>query len=60
MKNWKPWEYLFGEIHEKETLLNMMNLRPDNPFPTMSEHYTAMRHNRPARKPTAGLHPEDQ
>ena len=60
MKNWKPWEYLFGEITEKETLLNMINLRNDNPFPTSTEHYDDQRHNRPARKPTSSIHPEEQ
>ena len=60
MKNWKPWEHLAGEIQEKELLVNMMNFRSDNPFPTSSEDFSGMRHNRPARKPTASLHPEDE
>lgn len=60
MKKWKPWEHLFGEQQEKEELLNMVNFRSDHPFATSTEHYDAMRHNRPARKPSAGLHPEEQ
>lgn len=60
MKNWKPWEHLFGEISEKETLVNFLNFRSDNPFPTATEHYEHMRHNRPARKPSAALHPEEE
>jgi hypothetical protein len=59
MKNWKPWEYLAGEVHDKEGLLNMINMKHDNPFPAVSENYDSMRHNRPTRKPTASLHPED-
>ena len=59
MKNWKPWEYLAGEVHEKEALLNMINMKHDNPFPAVNEHYEAQRHNRPARAPTASVHPED-
>jgi hypothetical protein len=37
----------------------MISMRQDNPFPNVSEHYEYMRHNRPARKPTANIHPED-
>lgn len=59
MKNWKPWEHFDAEGEEKEELINMMNFRPDNPFPTSSEDMDSFRHNRPARKPTAAIHPED-
>lgn len=59
MKNWKPWEYLNSEINDKEEMLNMMNIRHDNPFPAVQEHYENMRHDRPARKPSVGLHPEE-
>ena len=60
MKHWKPWEYLAGEMTDKEELLNMISFKPDNPFPVVAEHYEDMRHDRPARKPSAGVHPEDQ
>jgi hypothetical protein len=59
MKSWKPWEYIFGEVLEKEALVNMMNIRNDNPFPSVSETYENMRANKPHRKPSAGIHPED-
>jgi hypothetical protein len=59
MKSWRPWEYLYGEIDEKEMLLNMMNIRNDNPFPSVSETYENMRANRPQRRPSASVHPED-
>lgn len=49
MKHWKPWEYLSSEIEDKEEMLNLLNLRHDNPFPTVEEHYEAMRHDRPPR-----------
>ncbi len=60
MKSWKPWEYIFSEIEEKEALLNMMNLRNDNPFPSVTETYENERTNRPSRRASAGVHPEDQ
>ena len=60
MKSWKPWEYVFSEIQEKEQLLNMMNLRNDNPFPSVSETYEDLRANRPERRPSASVHPEDK
>jgi hypothetical protein len=60
MKNWKPWEYLFGEITEKETLINMLSVSNSNPFPSVSEHYYAQRHDRPQRKASAGIHPEEK
>ena len=59
MKSWKPWEYVYSEIQEKEQLLNMMNLRNDNPFPSVSETYEDLRANRPERRPSASVHPED-
>jgi hypothetical protein len=59
MKSWKPWEYIFSEVQEKEMLLNMMNIRNDNPFPTVSETFENQRTNRPQRRPSAGVHPED-
>jgi hypothetical protein len=59
MKSWKPWEYIYSEIEEKEMMLNMMNIRNDNPFPSVSETYEHMRTNKPARKPSASVHPED-
>lgn len=35
MKNWKPWENLFGETSEtdKEDMLNLLNITGENPFP---------------------------
>jgi exonuclease I len=60
MKSWKPWEYVYSEIQEKEQLLNMMNLRNDNPFPSVSETYENIRTNRPERRPSAAVHPEDK
>jgi hypothetical protein len=59
MKSWKPWEYLYSEIDEKESLLNMLNIRNDNPFPTINETFDNMRHNKPERRPSAAVHPED-
>ena len=59
MKSWKPWEHIFGEVDEKEVLVNMMNLRNDNPFPTVSEEYQTARANKPQRKASAAVHPED-
>lgn len=59
MKSWKPWEYIFSEIQDKEILTNMMNIRIDNPFPGVSERYDNMRHSKPDRKPSAAVHPED-
>ena len=60
MKSWKPWEYIFSEINEKEALVNMMNIRNDNPFPTPSETFENARVNRPTRRSSAAIHPEDQ
>ena len=59
MKSWKPWEFIFSEIEEKEMMLNMMNFRNDNPFPSVSETYENMRTIKPERKPSASVHPED-
>ena len=60
MKHWKPWEFLFSEVEDKEEMINMLNLRNDHPFPSVEEHYESMRHDRPKRKPQAGVHPEDK
>ena len=60
MKNWKPWEYLFGEVTEKETLVNMASISSRNPFPTEEENYYDQRHDRPQRKASAAIHPEDK
>jgi hypothetical protein len=60
MKSWKPWEYVYSEIQEKEQLLNMMNLRNDNPFPSVGETYEDLRANKPDRRPSASVHPEDK
>jgi len=59
MKSWKPWEYIFSEVNEKEALVNMMNLRNDNPFPAATERYDQARANKPQRRPSASVHPED-
>ena len=59
MKSWKPWEYIFSEVQEKEALLNMMNIRNDNPFPSVSETYENVRTNKPNRRASASVHPED-
>ena len=59
MKNWKPWEFIFGENEDKEEALNLLNIRADNPFPSVSETYENLRHNKPSRKPSAAIHPED-
>ncbi len=47
MKSWKPWEFVFSEAGEKEQMVNMMNLRNDNPFPSVSEQYDTARANKP-------------
>ncbi|TNV75801.1 hypothetical protein FGO68_gene924 [Halteria grandinella] len=59
MKSWKPWEHIFSEVQEKEELLNMMNIRNDNPFPAKGENYDMARANKPQRRASAGVHPED-
>ena len=59
MKSWKPWEFIFSEVEEKEYMTNLLNLRGDNPFPSPFETYENLRNNRPIRKATAGIHPED-
>ena len=59
MKSWKPWEYIFSEVNEKEAMVNMMNLRNDNPFPAGGERYDQARANKPQRRPSASIHPED-
>lgn len=59
MKTWKPWEYIFSEISDKEILTQMMSIRIDNPFPGVSERYDNMRNNKPERRPSASVHPED-
>lgn len=43
MKNWKPWEYIFSEAEDKETMANLLNIRNDNPFPTTFESYENLR-----------------
>jgi hypothetical protein len=59
MKTWKPWEHLFSEVTDKEEDLNLLNIRNDNPFASVSETFENLRSNRPARKPSAAIHPED-
>ena len=59
MKSWKPWEYIFSEVTEKEAMVNMMNLRSDNPFPSATEEFESARANKPQRRPSASVHPED-
>ena len=59
MRNWKPWEYLFSEITDKESMLNLINIRGDNPFPAHFESFDDMRHDPPKRKPSAALHEEE-
>ena len=60
MKHWKPWEFLFSEnVEDKEDMLDMLNLKHDHPFPSPEEHYEDMRHDKPNRRPSAGVHPED-
>lgn len=59
MKSWKPWEYIFSEVTEKEAMVNMMNLRSDNPFPSATEEFESARKNKPQRRPSASVHPED-
>ena len=59
MKSWKPWEELYGEVEDKEELVNLLNVNANNPFPTTFESYENLRTNRPIRKATAGVHPED-
>lgn len=60
MKNWKPWEHLNQEDEDKEGLLNMLNITGSNPFPSPMDDETVGRHDKPARKPSAALHPEEQ
>ena len=38
----------------------MMNLRNDNPFPSVGETYEDLRANKPDRRPSASVHPEDK
>ena len=59
MKQWKPWEHLFDEVEDKEEMNNFLNFRIDNPFPAKFENYENLRNNRPGRKATAGIHPEE-
>ena len=59
MKSWRPWESLFDEIEDKEELNNMLHFKIDNPFSSSYETFENMRNNRPIRKATAGVHPED-
>ena len=59
MKNWKPWEFIYGEVEDKEFMVNLLNVKPDNPFPTTFETFENLRNNRPIRKATAGVHPEE-
>jgi hypothetical protein len=59
MKSWRPWEFIFSEVDEKEMLVNLMNIRNDNPFPAVAEQYETARTNRPQRRPSAAVHPED-
>lgn len=60
MKNWKPWEHLHGEITDKESLVNMLAMGNQNFMPSEAENYYAQRHDRPQRKATAALHPEEK
>lgn len=59
MKSWKPWESLFNEIEDKEGMINLLNIRSDNPFPAKYDNYENLRNNRPGRKASAAIHPED-
>jgi hypothetical protein len=59
MKSWRPWETIYNEIEDKEELANMLNLRSDNPFPTSFESFENLRNNRPIRKATAYVHPDE-
>jgi hypothetical protein len=59
MKNWKPWEHLFNEVEDKEELLNMLNLRADNPFPMPRDTEFSDRHDPSKRQGSAAIHPED-
>lgn len=58
MKSWRPWESLYSEVEDKESMVNMLNIRSDNPFPTSFETFENIRNNRPIRKATAAVHPE--
>lgn len=60
MKNWKPWDHIYSEVEDKETMLNMIAFSPVNPFAAHFEHYNNVRTDRPVRPETAGLHPEDK
>lgn len=57
MKRWRPWEELYYENENEETMINMLNFNIDNPFPTPFEKFDNIRNNRPIRKATAGVHP---
>ena len=59
MKHWKPWEHVFEEVEDKEGMLNLINLRADNPFPTPNETYDNIRHDPPKRAQSASIHPEE-
>lgn len=60
MKNWKPWEHLYGEVQDKEMFMNMLNVKADNPFPSPIDNFEAQRHDKPPRKPTSSIHPEEE
>ncbi len=60
MKHWRPWETLFGEDTEDTSLLELINIKADNPFPMPTEPFEKERHDPPKRKPSAGLHPEEE
>ncbi len=59
MKNWKPWEMLYEQPENKEEMINLINARGDNPFPTSFENFDNIRHDPPKRRPSANLHPEE-
>jgi hypothetical protein len=60
MKNWKPWDHIYSEVEDKDSLLNMISFSPTNPFASHFEHYNNVRSDRPPRPETAGMHPEDK
>jgi len=47
------------EIEDKEEMNEMLHFKIDNPFPTAYESFENIRNNRPIRKATAAVHPED-
>lgn len=59
MKNWKPWEQIFAEAEDKQSEADNLNFTGTNPFATSFETFENLRTNRPIRKATAAIHPED-